>query len=96
MLHFHQATTLLPPRIQYVVVHELAHLHEHHHTPEFWRRVGQKKPDFEQRTEWLARYGDHDLEHCSGSHLRSRALRSPAQLLLWAVEHAYRREYPWW
>lgn len=36
MLYFHWKTILLPARIaEYVVVHELAHLHEPHHTPSF-------------------------------------------------------------
>src|SRR5437868_1658473 len=34
-LYFHWKTILLPARIaEYVVVHEMAHLHEPHHTPE--------------------------------------------------------------
>ncbi len=58
ILHIHWAIILLPPRIvEYVVVHELALLHEQHHTPEFWRRVERSLPDFEQRKEWLARHG---------------------------------------
>lgn len=39
-LYFHWKTILLPARIaDYVVVHEMAHLHDSHHTPEFWQRV---------------------------------------------------------
>jgi predicted metal-dependent hydrolase len=35
-LYFHCKIVLLPARIaEYVVVHEMAHLHEPHHTPEF-------------------------------------------------------------
>jgi predicted metal-dependent hydrolase len=57
-LYFHWKTILLPARIaEYVVVHELAHLQEPHHTPEFWRRVERAMPDFEQRRVWLAAHG---------------------------------------
>lgn len=39
-LYFHWRSILLPPSIvEYVVVHELVHLHEPHHTPAFWTRV---------------------------------------------------------
>ncbi|MCG8417721.1 MAG: M48 family metallopeptidase [Proteobacteria bacterium] len=54
-LYFHWKTILLPPRIvEYIVVHELVHLHEVHHTPEFWRRVERAMPDFAARKLWLA------------------------------------------
>ncbi len=57
-LYFHWKTILLPARIaEYVVVHELAHLLERHHTPEFWRRVERAMPDYEQRKVWLAEHG---------------------------------------
>lgn len=57
-LYFHWKAILLPPRIaEYVVVHELAHLHEPHHTPEFWRRVARAMSDYERRKLWLAEHG---------------------------------------
>lgn len=57
-LYFHWKTILLPARIaEYVVVHEVAHLHEPHHTPEFWLRVERAMPDFAQRKSWLAEHG---------------------------------------
>jgi predicted metal-dependent hydrolase len=57
-LYFHWKTILLPPRIaEYVVVHELVHLHQPHHTPEFWQRVKRAMPDFEKRKTWLAEHG---------------------------------------
>lgn len=57
-LYFHWKTILLPAQIaEYVVVHEMAHLHEPHHTPEFWRRVERAMPDFERRKAWLAERG---------------------------------------
>lgn len=57
-VNFHWATILLPPGvIDYVVVHELAHLVESNHTPEFWQRVARSLPEYEQRKAWLAEYG---------------------------------------
>jgi predicted metal-dependent hydrolase len=58
VLYFHWKTILLPARIaEYVVVHEMAHLHEPHHTPEFWRRVERAMADFERRKAWLVERG---------------------------------------
>ncbi|MBF8221461.1 M48 family metallopeptidase [Halomonas sp. 328] len=57
-VYFHWKTILLPRHIaEYVVVHELVHLHEPHHTPAFWRRLERAMPDYEQRKAWLARHG---------------------------------------
>jgi hypothetical protein len=57
-LYFHWKTILLPPRIaEYVVVHELTHLHHPHDTPAFWQRVERALPDFERRKTWLAEHG---------------------------------------
>ena len=58
VLYFHWKTVLLPARIaEYVVVHEMAHLQEPHHTAEFWRRIERALPDFELRKDWLRRNG---------------------------------------
>lgn len=57
-LYFHWKTILLPKHIaEYVVVHEMTHLHEPHHTPEFWLRLERAMPDYEQRKNWLAEHG---------------------------------------
>lgn len=57
-LYFHWKSILLPARIaEYVVVHEMAHLHEPHHTPAFWLRVERAMPDYAQRKVWLAEHG---------------------------------------
>ena len=57
-LYFHWRTILLPPPIvEYVIVHELAHLVERHHTPAFWRRVERTLPNFVLRKAWLAENG---------------------------------------
>lgn len=57
-LYFHWKTILLPAHIaEYVVVHEIAHLHEPHHTPAFWLRVERAMPDYARRKDWLAEHG---------------------------------------
>lgn len=57
-LYFHWKTILLPAHIaEYLVVHEMAHLHEPHHTPGFWLRVERVIPDYERRMAWLAEHG---------------------------------------
>ncbi len=57
-LYFHWKAILLPAHIaEYVVVHEMAHLHEPHHTPEFWRRVERAMPDYLRRKQWLSEHG---------------------------------------
>ncbi|MBR9877953.1 MULTISPECIES: SprT family zinc-dependent metalloprotease [unclassified Halomonas] len=57
-VYFHWKTILLPRHIaEYVVVHELVHLREPHHTQAFWRRLERAMPDYEQRKGWLARHG---------------------------------------
>lgn len=58
-LYFHWKTILLPAHIaEYVVVHEMTHLREPHHTHAFWRRVERTMPDFERRKAWLTEQGN--------------------------------------
>ena len=58
VVNFHWATILVPGSVvDYVIVHELAHLIEPNHTPEFWLRVGRALPEYEQRKAWLAEHG---------------------------------------
>jgi predicted metal-dependent hydrolase len=42
--------------IDYVVAHELAHLKELNHGPDFWRTVGELFPDYEQKRRWLKQF----------------------------------------
>jgi predicted metal-dependent hydrolase len=39
--------------VDYVIVHELAHLRVHNHSPEFWKEVARLMPDYAQRKQWL-------------------------------------------
>jgi predicted metal-dependent hydrolase len=58
-LSFHwQLVTLPPDLVDYVVVHELVHLHEPNHGGEFWRRVGDVLPDCKERRRRLRDAGD--------------------------------------
>jgi predicted metal-dependent hydrolase len=42
-----------PPIADYVIVHEVAHLHELNHSPAFWQVVEDAMPDFRVRRSWL-------------------------------------------
>ncbi len=58
ILYFHWRTMLLPPPIiDYIVVHELVHLHECRHSRSFWERVERAMPDYAHRKRWLAENG---------------------------------------
>jgi predicted metal-dependent hydrolase len=56
---FHWRIILLPPeRIDYLILHELVHIHEHNHSPAFYERLRRASPNFELHEEWLRRHGD--------------------------------------
>jgi hypothetical protein len=60
---FNQFLVKAPPKIiDYVIVHELAHLREHNHSPRFWILVERHCPDRLTSQQWLK---DHIyfLEH---------------------------------
>jgi predicted metal-dependent hydrolase len=58
-LFFHWRLILLPPeRIDYLILHELVHLHEHNHSQAFYERLRRAAPEYEHHEEWLRRNGD--------------------------------------
>lgn len=55
-LSYNWRIVMAPHRIvDYVVVHELCHLLEHNHSPDYWRHVERIVPDFKECREWLRR-----------------------------------------
>lgn len=57
-LNIHWATMQLPPDlVDYVLAHELAHLHRRDHGAEFWRIVERAMPDCHARRDRLRRLG---------------------------------------
>jgi predicted metal-dependent hydrolase len=50
---------LLTPKeiIDYVIVHELAHLSEMNHSERFWKLVGDAIPDYRSKDQWLRTKG---------------------------------------
>ncbi|WDQ02211.1 SprT family zinc-dependent metalloprotease [Micromonospora chalcea] len=59
-VNIHWAVMQLPPTlIDYVLVHELAHLHRRDHGAEFWRIVGRAMPGHEEYRERLRTAGNN-------------------------------------
>ena len=57
-INVHWATLQLPPSlIDYILVHELAHLQETNHTPDFWQTVARLLPSYEHHKTTLATIG---------------------------------------
>lgn len=57
-LRFNWRLILLPPdSLDYVVIHELAHLLVPGHPPRFWQEVARHLPDYRHRRQWLKVYG---------------------------------------
>ena len=57
-LNFTWRLVMAPPDvIDYVVVHELAHLRVNNHSKEFWKQVEGIMPDYKQRLKWLKENG---------------------------------------
>ncbi|WP_214104591.1 M48 family metallopeptidase [Acrocarpospora catenulata] len=59
-INIHWATMQLPPSlIDYVLVHELAHLQRPDHGPDFWRIVDRTLPGYAEHRERLRRAGNN-------------------------------------
>jgi predicted metal-dependent hydrolase len=53
-LNFNYRIVFLPPELQdYLIVHELCHLQEMNHAPQFWALVAQKAPDYKNNIKAL-------------------------------------------
>ena len=58
ILSFTWRLVLAPPEvIDYVVVHELAHTQIRNHSPIFWNKVEEIKPEFKRYVSWLKKNG---------------------------------------
>ncbi|MFQ5587676.1 MAG: M48 family metallopeptidase, partial [Nitrospiria bacterium] len=57
-LNFHWKCLMLPRSVlDYIVVHELAHLIQMNHSKLFWREVEKIIPDYHERRKWLRQHG---------------------------------------
>jgi predicted metal-dependent hydrolase len=57
-LAFHWKCMMAPPKIvDYIVVHELSHIHQRDHTDAFWNEVDKVMPDYAERKAWLKAHG---------------------------------------
>jgi len=57
-LAFHWKCMMAPPKIiDYIVVHELCHMHHLDHSDAFWNEVDKVMPDFYERKDWLRKNG---------------------------------------
>jgi len=57
-LNFHWRCMMAPlTALEYIVVHELAHLKHPNHTAEFWNTVEKILPDYQKAKGWLRLYG---------------------------------------
>lgn len=55
VIYFNWRIVQLPVRLaDYIIAHELVHLHERHHGPEFWAALSRAMPDWPQRKDALA------------------------------------------
>lgn len=59
-LNFNYRLAYMPQEIlDYVVIHELAHLRHMNHSKQFWALVEQYLPDYRERRRWLKEYGQN-------------------------------------
>jgi predicted metal-dependent hydrolase len=57
-LSFNWRLVLAPLEVlDYVVVHELCHLHVPNHSERFWRLVERRRPRWRESRDWLSRHG---------------------------------------
>jgi len=57
-LAFHWKCMMAPQSIiDYIVVHELCHMHQPDHTDAFWNEIDKVMPAYRERKEWLSKNG---------------------------------------
>ena len=57
-LTFHWKCMMAPLKIiDYIIVHELCHIHHLNHSDAFWNEVDKILPDYLGRKEWLRKNG---------------------------------------
>lgn len=57
-LSFHWKCMMAPAKVvDYVVVHELCHMHVRDHSDAFWNEVDKVIPDYLERKSWLRKHG---------------------------------------
>jgi len=58
VLNFHWKVILAPPKIlEYIILHEMIHMIEKKHIPEFWKKISKFMPDYMTRKTWLSENG---------------------------------------
>ena len=58
ILSFHWKCMMAPPKIiDYIIVHELCHMHHRNHSDLFWNEVDKVMPDYRERKAWLKNNG---------------------------------------
>lgn len=57
-LSFHWKCMMATPKvIDYIVVHELCHMHVRNHSDAFWNEIDKILPDYRERKNWLRQHG---------------------------------------
>lgn len=57
-LNFSWRLVMAPPEVvDYIVIHELAHLERPDHSKAFWRKVESRCPEYRERVDWLKQNG---------------------------------------
>ncbi len=58
ILQFHWKCMMAPAKIiDYIMVHELCHIHHRNHNDAFWNEVDKVMPDYQERKVWLKKHG---------------------------------------
>lgn len=57
-LNFHWKSLMAAGSVlDYIVVHELAHIKYHDHSPNFWKEVEKVMPEYDRQVRWLKEHG---------------------------------------